>query len=98
MKSSDQMLRQLLAAAKAAPAAAPEPISPHLQTRVLAHWRAGATGQDSWAGLAAVLRGALFCAGVAMALTVAWSYGELTDASDDEVVIANYELRADLMP
>ena len=50
------------------------------------------------AGLAAVLRGALFCAGVAMALSVAWSYGELTDASDDDVVIANYELRADLMP
>jgi hypothetical protein len=98
MKSSDEMLRQLFAAAKAAPADAPEAVPSHLQTRVLAHWRAGAAGTDSWAGLAAVLRGALFCAGVAMVLCVAWSYSELTDVHDNDVAISNYELRADLMP
>lgn len=98
MKSRDEMLRQLFAAAKAAPADAPEAMSSHLQTRVLAHWRAGVPGPDSWAGLAVVLRGALFCGGVAMVLCVAWSYNELTDVSDNDVAIANYELRADLMP
>jgi hypothetical protein len=98
MKSRDEMLRQLFAAAKAAPVEAPEPVSSHLQTRVLAHWRAGAAGHDSWAGLAAVLRGALVCAGVAMMLCVAWSYSELTDVHDNDVAISNYELRADLMP
>ena len=98
MKSSDEMLRQLFAAAKSAPADAPEAVPSHLQTRVLAHWRTGAAGHDSWAGLAAVLRGALFCAGVAMVLCVAWSYSELTDVHDNDVAISNYELRADLMP
>ena len=98
MKSRDEMLRQLFAAAKVAPADAPEAVSPHLQTRVLAQWRAGGAGADAWAGLAAVFRGALFCAGVAMALCVAWSYNELTNVHDNDVAIANYELRADLMP
>lgn len=98
MKASDEMLRRLFAAAKAAPVAAPEPVSAHLQTRVLAHWRAGLPGHDAWTGLAAVLRRALFCAGVAMVLCVAWSYHELTGVPDNDVAIANYELRADLMP
>ena len=92
------MLRQLFAAAKAAPALAPEPMAAHLQTRVLAHWRSGEPGHDAWAGLATVFRGALVCAGVAMVLCVAWSYSELTETSDNDVAIANYELRADLMP
>ena len=71
------------------------PMPAHLKTRVLAHWRSGA---EEFAGLwlSIFFRRALACAAIIMVASVAWSVA--TDEPDDEVALANYELRAELLP
>jgi hypothetical protein len=94
----EDRLRRLFAIAKGAPEE-PRPAMPEpLKTRLLAHWRAGTLAGDTWPGLALMFQRGLICAGLAMAASVAWSYGELTRVPDNDLAIANYELRADVMP
>ena len=45
-----------------------------------------------------MFRGALACAAVVMLASIAWSFGELMHGPEDEVAVANYELREDVMP
>lgn len=98
MKSREVMLQRLFDAAKGAPEAAGAAMPEHLKTRLLAHWRAGSPAAEVWPGLALMFRRAVICAGLAMAVCVAWSYGELTRVPDNDLAIANFELRADVMP
>lgn len=100
MNRHEDSLQRLFKAAQAAPAEAPAAMPAHLQTRLLAHWRAGAEPEDFWSSLALALvcRRALVCAGVLMALSIAWSCRELMAQPESDVAIANYELRASLLP
>jgi hypothetical protein len=98
MSEPEMQLNRLFAAARMAPpadeaAAMPGP----LQTRVLAHWRAAAAA-EAGRSLALVFRAALVGAAIVMLLSVAWSFGVLTHDPENEVAIANYELREDVMP
>ena len=96
MKRLASNVDRLFAAARHAPASEPVgPMPPHLKTRILARWRDGA---EELAGLwlSVFFRRALLCAALIMTASVAWSVA--TDEPDDEVALANYELRADLLP
>ena len=98
MKRREVSWQRLFEAAKAAPVATPEPMPGHLKTRILAHWRAGSGAEDSWLMLGVVCRRALLCAALLMALSAAWSYRGMKSNSVSDVAIANYELRASVMP
>lgn len=68
-----------------------------LQNRVLTTWRKSRL-DDSSAGMTLVFRAGLACASVVMLATIAWSFGELAYDPDNDVAIANYQLRADVIP
>lgn len=97
MKERDVQLNRLFEKARLAPPR-PEPgaMPFQLHRRVLAHWRAR-TEEEPGSGLALVLRGALACAALVMMASIVWSLGDLTHDPENEVAIANYELRADVM-
>ena len=98
MKQSHVRLNRLLAVARAAPAAEQTAgLSLRLQRRVLAQWRR-VEGNDTAAGQALLCRRALACAAIVMMVTVAWAIGALTQEPENDFAIANYELRADVMP
>ena len=97
MKDHDVPLRRLFAAARQAPeSGGAVRMSGALQTRILAHWRSA----EETAGhhLAVIIRVALGCAAALMLASIAWSSMGLEDDDDGDVVIANYELRSDVMP
>ena len=97
MNDSDLKLNRLFAAARSAPPARETGAMPGpLKTRVLAHWRAAAA--EPGRSLALVFRAALVCAAIVMLVSVAWSFGDLTQDPESDVAIANYELREDVMP
>ena len=98
MRTRDDTLDRLFNAAKGAPEQPCAAMPDHVKTRVLAYWRSGTPTGDAWAGLVLVFRRALICAGIAMTVCVAWSYSELTRVPDNDLAIANYELRTDVMP
>jgi hypothetical protein len=106
MKNSELKLDRLFKAARSAPAPeAEEGMSPHLQARVLAHWRADGSRESGWLSLASVFRRALACATLAMLVCLGWSYMDYSDstatefASDqgDDAPVA-YDVPAELMP
>jgi hypothetical protein len=68
----------------------------YLQTRILAHWQAGPAREPVARSLALVFRLSLACATMVMLGSLAWAYEELTHAPENEVEIANYELRDEL--
>lgn len=98
MRTRDDSLHRLFNAARGVDELPPTPMPERLKTRVLAHWRSGRPAGDAWTGLVLVFRRALICAGIAMTVCVAWSYSELTRVPDNDLAIANYELRTDVMP
>ena len=98
MRTREDRLRRLFEVVKSAPEESPAALPEYLKTRVLAHWRTGTLAGDTWSALAALFRRALLCACIAMAVCVAWSYGELTQAPDNDLAIASYELRTEVMP
>ena len=71
-----------------------EEMPPHLKTRLLAHWRSMGNPEDWFLPLA--LRRALICAGLVMMICLAWSSSALLSETDDDVDIANFELRKDV--
>jgi hypothetical protein len=98
MNESEMKLHRLFAAARTAPPAGEAGAMPGpLKTRVLAHWRAAAAA-EAGRGLALVFRAALVCATIVMLVSVVWSFGDLTRDPDNDVAIANHELREDVMP
>jgi hypothetical protein len=69
----------------------------HLEARLLAQWRSGA-GEPRGGNFAPVLRWALMGAAAVMLVSIAWaSYSPADEQATDEIV-ANFELREELMP
>jgi hypothetical protein len=98
MKPTGQTLQRLLkAAAKGAPAdAAAPPLG--LETRVLAHWRAVGTDDDS-VSLFAFFRRAMLGAGLALVLSAAWSLTQSGgSATGDEAALLDYDIQMSLNP
>jgi hypothetical protein len=97
MKQFEGKLERLFEIARLTP---PEkdagPMPDYLKTRILAHWRASPAREPAPRSLALVFRLSLACATIVMLGSVAWSYDELTHDPDNEVAIANYELRDEL--
>jgi len=73
-----------------------EPMPQYLKTRILAHWRASRVSEPVSRSLAGVFRLSLACATIVMLGSLAWSYDELTHDPQNEVEIANCELRDEL--
>jgi len=97
MNTPDGQLNRLLAAARRAPPRETEGMPPFLRTRILAHWRAAAA-EEAVPSLALVFRCALGLAMVVMLASIAWSYNTLAQEPENDVAIANFELRADVTP
>jgi len=98
MKERDVRLNRLFDTARLArPAGEPGVMPLHLKRRVIAHWRADSRDERG-RGMALVFRAALACAAVVMLASIAWSFTDLTQDPADDVAIANYDLRADVMP
>jgi hypothetical protein len=98
MNRDDLKLQRLLAAARDVRPASAEEMPPHLAGRVIAHWRSGRAGDDSWQTLVRVFRRALMCASVIMLFALAWGYDGLDTMPESDEAYANYELRVDVMP
>lgn len=97
MKERDVQLKRLFETARLAPPQREDSAMPwQLKRRVLTSWRAGVE-EEAGTNLALVFRGALACAAVVMLASIAWSLGELAHDPENDVAIANYELRADVM-
>ena len=98
MKERDVRLNRLFDTARLAlPAGEPGAMPLHLKRRVIANWRADAPDERG-RGVALVFRSALACAAIVMLASIAWSFAELAHDPEDDVAIANYELRSDVMP
>lgn len=98
MKRDEASLERLLAAARAVGDEPEVALPGYLRTRLLAQWRSGSGPDEAMQGLILLFRRALICAGIFMIVCVALSYHELTRPPESDVAIANYELRADVMP
>jgi hypothetical protein len=98
MKATDQTVQRLLnAAAKAAPEAAHAPPL-GLETRVLAHWRAAGTDDES-VSLFAFLRRAVLGASLVLVLSAAWSLTRSGgNANSDEAAVLDYDIQMSLTP
>ena len=98
MKIHDTHLTRLFKAARLAPTAhAPSDMPGALENRILAHWRAGA-GESRPGNFAPVLRWALMGAATVMLFSIAWASSSPADEQDTDEIVANYELREELMP
>ena len=97
MKRYEVRLRRLFKGARTAPERPIDPMPGHLQTRILAHWRAEAA-DESFLLLGLLFRRALIGAALVMFVCIAWSYHGLITQPDSEIALVNYELREDLLP
>jgi len=101
MKNSDHSLDRLLQAAAQSSASRPGRAMPEEEppfgftARVVSGWLA-ATGRDRMGIEALWFRRALLCAVAVMAVSVSWSYKEVTIAPNDDMAIASYDASADL--
>lgn len=96
MKTSDQDWSRLVKAARLA--GEPQPAMPYgFETRAIAGWRAERRGEDLLR-LKPLLVRALFCSGLAMALSLAANIGALRGEHADELSIAASALRLSLAP
>jgi hypothetical protein len=98
MNRDETMLVRLFRAAQRAPVLSSEPMPENLKTRILAHWRSGGQAEEHFVLLALLFRRALIGAAVVMFLCVVWSYQGLISPPENDVALANYELREDLLP
>ena len=98
MKSTDQKLQDLLAAAaKAAPEAAGAPPL-GLETRVLAQWRA-AGADDEFVSVFAFFRRAAVGASLVLVLCAAWSLSRTGGSvTGEEAALLDYNIRTSLNP
>jgi hypothetical protein len=97
MTWSDPALDRLLRAAAQAPKNVATSPSFALETRVLAHWKAGETGDDA-AFLAGQFRRAIVCASLVMVLSIAWSWLAHLNDSPSKTALAKYALALQLRP
>jgi hypothetical protein len=98
MNERDVRLNRLFDAARLAQATGePDSMPLHLKRRVLTQWRADARDERG-RNMLLMFRGAFACAAMVMLAAIAWSFADLTNDPESDVAIANYELRADVMP
>ena len=91
MKPIYDTVQRLLNAAAKAPSEVPTTPPLGLETRVLAHWRAG-TADDDLASLFAFFRHAMVGAGLVLVLSAVWSLSQPAgSAAGDEAALLNYE-------
>lgn len=93
MKQPEGKLERLFELVRATPSGESDSMPPYLKTRILAHWRSASAREPMARSLAVMCRVALACATIVMIGSVAWSYDELVQDQENEVAIANYELR-----
>lgn len=98
MKRRDVQLERLFAAARGAPREIIEPMPADLQARILARWRPGDAAEDALQSLLRLCRRALVCAAMVMVLSIAWALGDPSAETWNDLAVANYELRVDVMP
>jgi hypothetical protein len=89
--------KRLAEAARRMPAEPPAEMPFGFDTRLMARWRARRAGDEAppWAAL---LRGALICAGVILLLSVAVNYQTLKEREPGSVAIADSALRLSMVP
>jgi hypothetical protein len=98
MKPTDETVHRLLNAAAKAPSEAPTAPPLGVETRVLAHWRAGTADDDS-ASLFAFFRHAMVGASLVLVLSAVWSLSQASGgAPGDEAALLNYEFQKGLNP
>jgi len=98
MKNDETHLSRLFKAARRAPPALePSDLPAHMETRILAQWRSGA-GEPRIGNFAPVLRWALMGAAAVMLVSIAWASSSPGDEQTTDEIVANYELREELMP
>jgi hypothetical protein len=98
MNRHDQILGRLFRAARSAPRPEIGPIPHGLKTRVLAQWRSAVPAEDPFLLLALLFRRALIGAAVVMCVCVLWSFEGLISPPENDVALANYEVREGLLP
>jgi hypothetical protein len=89
--------KRLADAARRAPPEPPAEMPFGFDTRLLARWRTRRRAEEPppWAAL---LRGALICAGVILLLSVAVNYQTLKEREPGSVAIADSALRLSMLP
>ncbi len=93
----DQLtLHRLIRAARSASEQSIETMPEHLKTRILARWRAGDQSDHSF--LLSLFRRGLIGAAFIMLACILWSFDGLIDPPENDIALANYELREDLLP
>jgi hypothetical protein len=98
MTSPDSRLFQLLAAARSA---GPEPITAMpraLQNRVLAHWDLPNVQGEIVRSLHILFRRAAVCASALMLASIVWSIATGNSPPEDDLALANLELREGVLP
>ena len=98
MNIHETHLSRLFKAARLAPPALePSDLPEDLERRLIAQWRSGA-GESRVGNFAPVLRWALMGAAAVMLLSIAWASTSPGDDQATDEIVANYELREELMP
>ncbi len=97
MNHIDQSLNRLLKTAAKAPSAELNPPSPHLEVRVLAHWRA--TKSEDWSELLPwFFRRAVLCAGVIVLSVVGWGMFQNRTTVPGSTALAGLNNSIQVMP
>ncbi len=96
MKVTNPMLDKLFAAAAKAPRESADALPLDLETRVLAHWRAQAT-EDETSFLFAFFRHAVLGASLVLVLSAAWTFANRPGGMPgDEATLLNYAIQVSL--
>jgi hypothetical protein len=99
MKKPEIILNRLFDAARLARSSDDNAVMPgYLQAAVLRGWRRGWASLPVAPSLIIVFRRALMCATLVMLASIAWAFSALTHPPENDVAIANFELRFDVMP
>src|SRR6266540_1196492 len=89
--------RLFKAARRAPPPLEPSDMPGPLEARILAQWRSGAS-ESRGGNFAPVLRWALMGAAAVMLVSIAWASSSPADDLATDEIVANFELREELMP
>ena len=99
MSRNDQALERLFKSAARAARPLPQEAPFTLEAKVLAQWRASASGAGDLAqSLLPLLRRAALCACLLMLLSIAFSYRAFNGGEDEEVAIANSAVDLTALP
>ena len=98
MKNPEPSLPRLFTIARQAPPERSAPMPAHLPTRVLACWQTSNGQAEPSQALHRLFQRAAVCAALLMLASIAWSYSAAELDEEDDLTLANLELRADVMP